>query len=163
MRCQSCLNDPTALIVADASVAINLSASGYSETIFSALPNPVVVTNEVLLELEVDRRNDRSYADAFSALVGTGYVEVVHLGKTGLEHFKDLVMGTAEQTLDDGEAATIAYALEHRATALLDERKANRICENRFSTLSKGCTVDVLLQDDVRAALGPAQSRRCDL
>ena len=155
MECRSCLNDPTVLIVADTSVAINLCASGFSETILSALPNRVVVTNEVRRELEIDHRKDRSYADALSVLVRTNYVEVVHLGNAGLDHFTDLVMGSAEQTIDDGEAATIAYSLENGATALIDERKATRICENRFSTLSKGCTIDVFLHGNVQAALGP--------
>ena len=156
MECRSCLNNPTARIVADASVAINLNATGFSETILSALPNSVAVTKEVRLELEIDHRHDSGYADVLSALVETDYIEVVHLGNTGLDHFTDLVMGPAQQTLDDGEAATVAYALEHGATALIDERKANRICANRFPALSKGCTVDILLQDDVQAALGPS-------
>lgn len=154
MECRSCLNDPTALVVADASVAINLNATGFSEAILGALPNRVVVTNEVRLELEVDRRNGRSDADALSALVGTGHIEIVQLGDLGLGRFTGLVLGPAAQTLDDGEAATIAYALEHGATALIDERKASKICANRFSALPTGCTVDLLAQDDVRTALG---------
>ena len=156
MECRSCLNDPTADVVADASVAINLNATGFSEAILGALPNRLVVTNEVRLELEVDHRNARSDADALSGLVATGDIEVVHLGNSGQDHFTELVSGPAAQTLDDGEAATIAYALERGATALIDERKANRICEDRFAALPRGCTIDLLVQDNVRAALGPS-------
>lgn len=38
-------------------------------------------------------------------------------------HFTNLVSSPAVETLDDGEAATIAYALDQSATALIDERK----------------------------------------
>lgn len=154
MECRSCLSDPTALIVADTSVVINLNATECSKTILGALPNRVVVTNEVRLELELDQRNHHGDACALAALVQSRHVDVVRLGSKGLGHFANLVMGPAAQTLDDGEAATIAYALEHGGTVLIDERKANRICGSRFPSLPKGCTVDMLAQDNVRAALG---------
>ena len=56
MICRSCLNDPTTLVVADTSVAISLNATGFPEAILNALPNRFVVTEEVALELEVDRQ-----------------------------------------------------------------------------------------------------------
>ena len=154
MECRSCLNDPKALIVADASVAINLNATGFSEAILDALPNRFVAVEEVALELEDGRRNGRKDVDALSALVAAGRVEIVQLGNPGMQHFTGLVSGPAAQTLDDGEAATIAYALEHGATALIDERKANKICANHFAALPTGCTVDLLAHDDIQAALG---------
>ncbi len=72
----------------------------------------------------------------------------------GTRHFISLVSGPANQTLDDGEAATIASALEYNATALIDERKAIRICAERFEELSTGCTVDIFTQDGVQRILG---------
>jgi len=71
-----------------------------------------------------------------------------------MRHFTSLVSGSAAETLDDGEAATIAYALEYSATVLIDERKANKICEQRFLELPTGCTVDLLAHDDIKAVLG---------
>ena len=50
--------------------------------------------------------------------------------------------------------ATIAYALEHNAMALIDERKANRLCSERFNALHTGCTVDVLMHAAIETALG---------
>lgn len=154
MDCRSCLNDPTVLIVADASVAINLNATRHSEEILVALPNRFVVVEEVALELEDGRRNSRKDADALSVLVASGRMEIVRLGDAGMEYFTGLVSGHAAQTLDDGEAATIAYALENGAMALIDERKANKICANRFAELPTGCTVDLLGHNDIQAALG---------
>ena len=153
MECRSCLTDSTLPVVADTSVVINLNATGYSAAILDALPNQFLVVEEVSFELEVDSRTGRNDAEALSALVAQGSVELVRLGDAGTQHFISLVSGPANQTLDDGEAATIAYALEHGATALIDERKAIRICAERFGELSTGCTVDIFTQDDVQRIL----------
>ena len=154
MECQSSLNDPTSLVFADASVVINLNASGIAAPILDALPNRFAVVKEVALELENGRRHGRNDADALETLVAAGRVDLVQLGKPGVEHFMSLVSGPTAETLDDGEAATIAYALEHGATALIDERKANRICAERYDVLAIGCTIDVLAHCGVKAALG---------
>ena len=153
MEYRSCLTDSALSVVADTSVVINLNATGYSAAILDALPNRLLVVEEVSFELEVDSRTGRSDAEALSALVAQGNVELVRLGDAGTLHFISLVSGPANQTLDDGEAATIAYALEHCAIALIDERKAIRICAERFGALSTGCTVDIFAQDDVQRIL----------
>ena len=64
MTCRSCLTDPTAHIVADASVVINLNATKCCETILDALPNRVLVVDEVSLELEAGRHSGNTDADA---------------------------------------------------------------------------------------------------
>ena len=153
MEWRSCLTDSTLPVVADTSVIINLNATGYSEAILGALPNRLLVVEDVSFELAVDSRTGRNDAEALSALVAQGSVELVRLGDIGTQHFISLVSGPASQTLDDGEAATIAYALEHGATALIDERKAIRICTERFGALATGCTVDIFAQNDVQRVL----------
>ncbi len=155
MDSPSCLDDPKALLVADTSVIINLNASRRSEDIHDILPNRIVVVEEVLHELEIGRRQGWSDADALLALVSAGSIGIVRFGETGKRHFEILVAGPAAQTLDDGEAATIAYALEHGATPLIDERKAHRICAERFPAMTLGCTGDLFAHDQVQAVLGP--------
>ena len=154
---QSCLDDLTVPVVADTSIVINLNASGYAPAILEALPNRFLVVSEVGRELPEDRQTGRNDAGALAQWVASGQAEVVRLGERGMERFHDLVSGSAARTLDDGEAATIAYALETEphAVPLIDERKANRICAERFAALVTGSTVDLLAQGDVRAALGP--------
>ena len=153
MGCPSCLNDPNVPVVADTSVVINLNATGFAQTILDALPNPFVIVEEVAIELEAGRRNGRKGTVGPNALAA-GQVEIVQLGNDGIRHFTGLVSGAAAHTLDDGEAATIAYALEHSATALIDERKANKICAERIGALSIGCTVDLLSHSEIGSALG---------
>ena len=158
---QSCLRDRTVPVIADTSVVINLNASKCAETILDALPNPFLVVSEVVLELESGLQTGRNDAAALDAWHTSGRVQIVPLGDTGTRHFFNLVSGPAAQTLDDGEAATIAHALETEPPAipLIDERKANRICAHRFADLVTGSTVDLLAQDDVQAALGSDRMR----
>ena len=70
------------------------------------------------------------------------------------KHFETLVVGAGANTLDDGEAATIAYALTNRLEALIDERKACRICAERFAALDVTTTVEVLLDPAMENELG---------
>lgn len=155
MGCQSCLSDPRAFVVIDTSVAINLIATRIAGPILDAVPNQVSVVEEVAIELQDGRKCGRTEADALEKLVASGRMNIVQLGSPAINDFTGLVSGQAAETLDDGEAATIAYALERGATALIDERKANRICAERFPSLAIGCTVDLLAHDSLQGALGP--------
>ena len=154
MVCRVSLDDATAPIIVDASVIINLNATGCVEAILDALPHSVLVTEDVESELAGGRLSGRSDADALSALSVRGAVEIVTLTDIELRHFASLVSGPAPETLDDGEAATIAAALERAGTALIDERKAHRICAERFQALAIGCTIDFLAHPSVEAVLG---------
>jgi predicted nucleic acid-binding protein len=88
------------------------------------------------------------------SLVASGRIEIVQLGDTGMHFFEGLIVGPSNQTLDDGEAATIAYALESDAIALIDERKATRICEERFARLQIGGTIDIFAHSEMQIACG---------
>jgi predicted nucleic acid-binding protein len=150
----TCLTDPGALIVADASAVINLNATGCAQDIVSALPNRLMVVDVVPAELEEGRRRGRQDADLLNQLVAVDLIEVVRLNDLAVKHFEELVIGPAAKTLDDGEAATIAYAVGHGAIPLVDERKASRICAERFPKLRVGCTVDIFTHPEVLRRLG---------
>jgi predicted nucleic acid-binding protein len=154
MQPWSSLSDPEALLVADTSTAINLHASGSSREMLRALPNRVVVAETILVELEAGKRRGRRDADHLKALIKDGFVEVITMGDVGAQHFEALVIGPAAETLDDGEAATIAVAIEHHGIALIDERKAQRMCRQRYPDLRTGCTVDIFAHPAVLRALG---------
>ena len=153
MDCPSCLDDLATPIVADASVVINLIASGFAATILGALAVPLRVPSEVKTEIERGRSSGRNDADELTGLVAAGKVTIVELGAEGMRCFSTLVAGPAKDTLDDGEAATIAYAMESDATVLIDEKKATRICTERFSHLTVGSTVDLVGCPAVQAEL----------
>jgi hypothetical protein len=81
-------------------------------------------------------------------------MDVVTLGDEGRSLFTSLVIGPAADTLDDGEAATIAYAAECGIRPVMDERKARRICAQRFAQLQLLSSVDLFIATGVEAALG---------
>lgn len=154
MGLQTSLSDHDSVLVVDASTIINLNATGRAKDILRAVPYSVAVVDVVADELEDGRAKGRNDANQLSALVKTKLIEVVRLGNQGVNYFEVLVVGAANETLDDGEAATIAYAAEAGVVALIDERKAIRLCASRFPRLRLGCTVDLLAHAAVRRALG---------
>lgn len=151
---QTWLRDPGALLVADASVVINLNATGCAQEILRALQMPVAVVDIVSRELDAGRRRGRQNTDILGNLIAVGLVEMVSLDDKAEKHFEQLVIGPAAMTLDDGEAATIGYAIEHGAIAVIDERKANRICSQRYPALRVGSTVDIFAHPNVVGTLG---------
>ncbi len=154
MGLSSALTDAATPLVADASTIINLVASGVAPAILRALPHRVVVVDVVGAELETARTRGRTTLDGFRTLVAAGMLDVVALPEHGAAYFEGLVVGSATQTLDDGEAATVAYALIRPAIALIDERKATRMCGERFPHLTLASTVDVFCHAEVQRQLG---------
>jgi len=150
----SSLTDAQALLVADASTIISVNATGCAKRVIKALPNRVAVVDIVSGELEEGRQRKRQDADLLKKLVDSGHVEIVQLDAKGEEYFEQLVVGAAQMTLDDGEAATIAYAVATNGIALIDEKKANRICGQRFPELRLACTVDIFMHPYVQNELG---------
>ena len=91
------------------------------------------------------------------ALIEAGHVSVFDLPEEAEGVYLSLVAGRASETLDDGEAATLALALHLGATALIDERKAISIAANRFPVLTVATTTDLLLSTQVRTVLDADQ------
>lgn len=148
------LTDPAALLVLDTSTVINLNASGCARKLIEALPNPLGIADIVPNELEGGRHRSRQDSDLLKELVAFGLIKVAKLEEGALPYFEQLVIGPAASTLDDGEAATIAYAVSQGGFAIIDERKANRICSQRFPKLRIGCTVDIFAHPNVQHVLG---------
>lgn len=142
-------------IVADTSAIINLNATGRAEEIFRLFPSPPVVTESVRFELQAGRNRGHRDITGLEALVCTGACRVVEIGK-GATIQISLAEGRAQDTLGDGEAATVAYAAAYGRAAMMDEKKARRICAERFPGTAVVSTVDLLLHPAVRTALGQA-------
>ncbi len=142
------------MMVADASVWINLVATGRAHRILQALPRPLAITDVALGELERGRPKGRRAADEVAALLHMGLMQVVTLTAEDEALFLSLVVGSASETLDDGEAATLACAVRLGACAVIDERKATSLAARRLAALNVRCTCDLLLGPDVSSAFG---------
>ena len=82
-------------------------------------------------------------------------MRVVPLAAEDEALFLSLVSGPASETLDDGEAATLACAVRLGACAVIDERKATSLAARRLASLELCSTCDLLLGPHVRDAFGP--------
>lgn len=144
---------PSGLLVADASVWINLVAGGRAADIIRALAKRPQIPRIALDELERGRDKGRRTAAALSEIIKSGLVAVAELPEAAEETYLSLVAGPVSQTLDDGEAATLALALEVGAVAIIDERKAINLARNRFPELRIASTTELLLSDVVQSVL----------
>jgi len=152
-------SDKKSPLVIDTSVTINLSACGIGEEVLRALGRRVTVADLVQGELENGEALARNDAAQLRAWIKDCVVEELPLTSADDAIFRSLVSGRAGETLDDGEAATIALALATDGVAVLDERKANRICAERFPSLQIASTADLLLQVEVMTRLGETTVR----
>lgn len=141
-------------LVADASAIINLNGSGAAEQILQLVPHPFVVVRQAVKELEDGRNRGHSDADRLAQLIDNGHVEVRDLGKLGSGIFESLVSGATLQTLDDGEAASIALAVEINGIVVIDERKAMTLCGSRFPSLEVVSTSCLLVHEQIQSGLG---------
>lgn len=130
--------------IADASVWINLAASAHFADIVMALDSPIAMVDVVLRELERGIVNGHRAFANIEPLIRTGQIRVVKLQPSDEDLFLSLVAGETAQTLDDGEAATLAVAIRLGGIALIDERKATNIARRRFPTLILRSTTDLL-------------------
>jgi predicted nucleic acid-binding protein len=148
--------DETGPVVADASVWINLVAGGRAPDILGAFPLPLQISRIALEELERGRDKGRITAERMEPLIAAGLVGIIDLPEGAEEVYLSLVAGPANQTLDDGEAATLALALEVGGTAIIDERKAIGLAASRFPHLRIISTTDLLMSSQLHAVLSKA-------
>jgi len=144
-------------LVVDSSVIINLNATGRASDIVRAFGVTLCASTVVRDELQIDRFNGRDDGRLARALVYERLLEFVPFDDDGEFIFASLVTGSADQTLDDGEAATLALGATHGRTVVIDERKALRIAADRFAAMQVIATADILCSDLVLAAFGRQQ------
>ena len=141
-------------LVGDASLWIALAATGCAGELLSAFERRFIITDIAFTELERGRQKGRTTADVIDCLVKSGCIEVVSLPPKALETYSGLVIGDGPSTLDDGEAATLVLACVLGGEAVIDERKARRIAQERFPDLQVRCTAELLLSQRVADVLG---------
>ncbi|HKT86393.1 MAG TPA: hypothetical protein VJQ77_09940 [Novosphingobium sp.] len=144
-------------LVADASVWINIIAGGQARAILRALARPPILPRIVLGELERGRNKGRATAERMAELIEMGLVEVADLHADAETTFMSLVAGPISETLDDGEAATLAHASQIGGIAMIDERKAMGLAARRFPALPIVSSAALLLSPVTRGVLNEEQ------
>lgn len=151
------MSNPSVRLVADTSAIINLIATQCPAEILRALPERLVVTDIAADEIEEGRRKGHIDAEVLDELKKAELITIGGLGDSGEGLFERLVIGPACMTLDDGEAATIAYAVENSLGVIIDDYKARRICKKEFGRVPMRCSVEIFRLATVQKALGPKQ------
>jgi predicted nucleic acid-binding protein len=132
-------------LIADASVVIGLNASGQARQILELTPARVFVPDNARRELEIGKQFGHDDSALLEDLISAGLASYVGLDGAAITVYEALIDGSFGETLDDGEASVIALASVRGAVALLDERRARRICAARFPNVVQGCTAQWLL------------------
>lgn len=150
----SCLRDDDRLVTIDASVAINLAATGAAARIASALRVRLAIPREAMREIEVGAVQGHDESAVLRRLIEDGHVAATEMSAEALGVFAELVAGTVSQSLGDGEAATIAISHVDGSLAAIDEKKARIISGQRFPELRIASSIDLLSHARVMEALG---------
>ena len=146
--------DRQEIVVVDTSVMINLHATKHVVPLLTAFPFALAITDVVAGELLEDRRTGRDDRAVVASLTEAGLLRIVTMGERAVSVFAGLVIGPPSDTLDDGEASTLAYAAECNLRPAIDERRALRICQQRFPALQPVSTIELLLDPIVFDAFG---------
>ncbi|MGE0769470.1 MAG: hypothetical protein AB7L90_23775 [Hyphomicrobiaceae bacterium] len=141
-------------VALDASAIINLNGTGQAAEILRALGHKVIVVDEVTYDLQKGIASGRRDADRLDELVATGLIRRAALGEPGKAIFEWLSIGSGLDTLDDGEAATIALAAELACAAMVDESKGRRLCRLRHPSVPLLGSIDFFAQIEVQRQLG---------
>ena len=154
MRLPNSAPDPGTVLVADTSFWINLAAMQRPAEILHALAAPVILADAALDDLKRGQARGRQSIEVVEALLAAGHTRVEALPPSALPAFAGLVAGEAADTLDDGEAATLALAHAIGGVAIVDEKKGRRLSAARFPSLPLAYTVELLLSSTVEGVLG---------
>jgi hypothetical protein len=146
-------SDPSSSLVIDTSVAISLVASRIGADVLQALARATYMVDIAVGELDRGQRGVEVMA-ILKDWQRARLLTEIGLGSDALELFEDFVSGAAAETLDDGEAATLAHACVIGAVAVIDEGKARRIAGERHPALALASTIDLLLHPAADRALG---------
>lgn len=150
----SCLTEKDRLLVLDASVVINLLATGNALDILAALDRPVLLPEPVVREVENGEHRGHGAHMKCRELLVEGRVSMIDLDAASLPVFMELVGGTTSSSLGDGEAATIAIASTRPGCAVIDEKKAKKLLSTMFAHIGAVTTIDLLSHKEVVRRIG---------
>ena len=121
-------------LVVDASATINLLGTGVGHSILEATPSPVLMANQAYREVRRHPIGDRNHVNELREWQGLGLLTVVSLSAEGVRLLDDPTGANLASNLDDGEAATIAYAVCEgvNSVPVIDERKATRLFRDNW-------------------------------
>ena len=142
-------------LVLDASSGLNLLGTARAADILRVLPYEILVVDKAAAEIGRDPITGAPGAAALDRLAAQRLIRIVSLSDPAYDTYLGLVAAPSPEGLDDGEAATLAHAMDIGAVPVLDERKATRIAAG-LRVASPVCSLDILSHPAPAGALGAA-------
>jgi predicted nucleic acid-binding protein len=140
-------------LVLDASALINLLGTGMAAELVKAANRRMLVEDYAFEELRRHPLPEQNLQTEITALLDCRLLQRVTMDSTARILFRELTDGDLTVGLDDGEAATIAFAVTHKATVpVIDEKKANSVFGRRWSSRIIVDTVTLLSQPCIASA-----------
>ncbi|MGF6610208.1 hypothetical protein OKW45_005130 [Paraburkholderia sp. WSM4175] len=142
---------PDGPLVLDASVLFNLLGTGIPKELLEALDVPCWVEERTAAEV---RRmpGQRAESAPLQPLLDAGCLKLCRMPGQAYETYLSLLSGPSTDTLDDGESAAIAMAVDGLGSVVLDDKKARRILAARFPGLTSGTSLSLMVEAAHRAA-----------
>lgn len=142
---------PGGPLVLDASVLFNLLGTGMPKELLQALG--VACWVEERTAAEVRRMpGQRTESAPLQPLLDDGSLKLCRMSERAYETYLSLLSGPSTDTLDDGESAAIAMAVEGLGSVVLDDKKARRILAARFPRVASGTSLSLIIEAARRAA-----------
>lgn len=141
---------PGGPLVLDASVLFNILGTGLSKELLQALGVPCWVEERTAAEV---RRmpGQRTESAPLQPLFEDGSLKLCRMSERAYETYLSLLSGSSTETLDDGESAAIAMAVEGSGSVVLDDKKARRILAARFPGAASGTSLSLIIEAARRA------------
>ena len=157
---QSKLSGSSDEIVIDASVLINLLATGSSEAILKNLHRSVVITTEAYMEVRRDPLKDRPASEVIERLEEQGLLfrRDIEL-REGQEIF-DFLTNDLPLVLGRGEAATIGLCQSLQLTAVIDDKQGRTVALDYSNIPNLIGTMDLLGYDKVYSGFSRGDYRK---
>lgn len=128
--------------VFDASALINIASSGFCSEFISLLGRKCIAETIVWREVTTYIEKYSLNKNIENAVV-CGQIDIVDMSDLEASSYIDFITSPHPNTLDDGEAATIAVAQNQKAIAIIDEKKGNRIAGELVPPLDVLSTLDL--------------------
>jgi len=136
---------PAGPLVLDASVLFNLLATGAAPDFLKALDVPCWVEERTAAEV---RRmpGERAESMPLLPLFDGGHLRLCRMSPSAYDIYLSLISGSSTEALDDGESAAIATCVTGLGSIVLDDKKARRICAERFGQVSMASSLYLFVE-----------------
>jgi predicted nucleic acid-binding protein len=148
-------SDRSDSLIFDASVMINLLATGMAGGLIGLLECPVIMADRTFKEIRRHPLKGRNHDSELNDLIQSGCMKVQELDAVSKDLFFELTSADLSGGLDDGEAAAIALSVSigKSAVLIIDDRKARNVLLRRWPNHRVLYSIDLFTHNGVDQAL----------